>query len=238
MTTDIDLSGLSVALMMNHRDERDITVSTDNSNIKTMTALWDYGVKFEWFKRTGGDLNLARNVAAENLVASKHNRAFLFDSDLSWEPESVLRILFHSLRYEVVGAGYRAKSPKPFWLVQTPDTFTPDKFGCIPITGMGLGFTCVHRTVFEQLSAKAPKYRHVQHNEPFPEIFRFENVYSDYKGEQVAEMQGEDFGFFKDVKALGYQPMMDPTIELGHHGMAEFKGKFSDVLARAVPAAA
>jgi hypothetical protein len=235
---DIDLSGLSVALMMSHRDARDITVPTMNSVVSTITALRNYDIKCEFFSRTGGDILLARNAMAEKFLGSEHNRSFLFDSDLSWTPESVLRILFHSLRYEVVGAGYRAKSERPFWLVQPPATFTPDKFGCIPIVGMGLGFTCVHRAVFEQLSAKAPKYRHVQHNEPFPKIFRFEKVYSDYKGEHVHEPQGEDFSFFKDVAALGYTPMMDPSIELGHHGMAEFKGSFSEVIARFEPAAA
>jgi hypothetical protein len=235
---DIDLSGMSVALMMSHRDSRDTTVPTANSVIRTITALHSYGIKFEWYSRTGGDLNLARNVMAEKLLESEHTHAFLLDSDLSWEPESVLRVLWHALRCDVIGACYLAKSHKKFWMVNTPETFTPDKHGCIPIVGMGLGFTCVHRKVFEQLAAKAPLYRHVQHNEPFPEIFRFDKVYSDWKGEKIPEMRGEDFAFFHDVRALGYTPMMDPSIELGHHGMAEFKGRFSEVLVRATPAAA
>jgi hypothetical protein len=239
---DIDLSGMSVALMMNHRDARDTTVPTQNSIVRTMTALWAYDIKFEYFSSTGGDLNYVRNAAAERFLASEHTHALLWDSDLSWEPEPVLRVLWHALRYEVIGAGYLAKTFKPFWLVHTPETFKIDKYGCIPMTdentGMGLGFTCVQRKVFEELSAKAPLYRHVKHKEPLREVFRFDMFDSEYKGETFPEMRGEDFGFFQDVRALGYTPMMDPSIELGHHGMAEFKGRFSDVLKQATPAAA
>jgi hypothetical protein len=232
----LDLSGISVAIMMNARDPKDTTVPTQNSLIATIMLLHNYKIKFEWLCNTGGDLCYARNLMAEKLLRSKHDRAFLIDSDLQWKPDDFLRILAFSLRYEVILVSYLAKTDKKFWLAHIdPAGAVPDEYGCIPVLSAGLGFACVQRKAFEELSAKAPLYRHVKHREPFPEVFRFDKVTP--PDDPVPDYRGEDAAFLADVRDAGMRTMMDPSIELVHWGMKGFTGRFADVLTPAKAAA-
>lgn len=223
----IDMSGLSVTLAMPVRDMRDITIPTMMSLIGTINDLHSYGIPFEVNVTLGDLIDHARSKAVERFLKTDRNRLFFFDSDIVWHKEDATKLLAYSVEYEVVGAAYRAKKDPPFYLWHPGDGLRADARGCIPVSGMGLGFTCIQRTVLERLSATAPVRAHTLHEAPFPDVFRFDRI-----GE-AGDLRGEDFTFFSDVRDLGYVPMMDPSIELGHVGLKEFWGRISDVLVRA-----
>lgn len=233
MAQSIDLSGISVTLAMPVRDMRDITIPTMMSLIGAIGELVAYGIPYDVHVTLGDMIDHARSKAVERHLKTDKNRLFFFDSDIIWHKEDVIKLLAYSTIYEVIGAAYRAKKDPPFYLWNPVDNWNADfrlqadERGCIPVGGMGLGFTCIQRTVLEQLSAKAPVRSHTLHPDPFPDVFDFERI------GPVGDRRGEDFTFFENVRELGYTPMMDPSIELGHVGMKEFWGKISDVLVRA-----
>lgn len=223
----IDLSGVSVAIIMVVRDERDTTVPTMHSMITTLEALHAFGVSYETQIYTGGMLTSSRSYTVKKFLQTKYTHAFFVDSDIAWKPDDFMKVLAYATIYEVIGAGYRHKSDPAFYLVNVEaDGVRADKRGCIPVTGMGLGFTCVQRHILEKLSAKARLIKNVQYKDLFPEVFRFDEV--------NGEARGEDMAFLADVRDLGYTPMMDPSIELGHLGNKLFSGRFADII---IPAA-
>jgi hypothetical protein len=232
LAASIDLSGLSVTLAMPVRDMRDITIPTMMSLIGTIQELNAYGIPYHVHVTLGDLIDHARSKAVERFLKTDSNRLFFFDSDIVWHKEDSIKVLAYSVEHEVIGAAYRAKKDPPFYLWHPGDNLNANVRGCIPVSGMGLGFTCIQRTVLEQLSAKAPVRSHTLHPEPFPDVFRFDRI------GPAGDLRGEDFTFFQDVRDLGYTPMMDPSIELGHVGMKEFWGRISDVLVRADAAAA
>lgn len=229
--TGIDLSGLSVMLAMPVRSVRDITIPTMMSLIGTINEMHRYGIPFETNVTLGDMIDHARSKIVDKFLKTARNRLFFFDSDIRWQAEDVIKLLAYSTDYEVIGAAYRAKRDPPFYLMHLDDGIAADARGCIPVGGMGLGFTCIQRTVLEQLTAKAPVRRHTLHKDPFPDVFRFDRVGED------GDLRGEDFTFFADVRELGYTPRLDPAIELGHVGDAEYSGRVSDILVRAAIAA-
>lgn len=215
------------------RDMRDITIPTMMSLIGTIQELNAYGIPYHVHVSLGDVIDHARSYAVARFLKTDSNRLFFFDSDIVWHKEDAIKVLAYSVEYEVIGSAYRAKKDPPFYLWNPHENWhaahqlRPDARGCIPVGGMGLGFTCIQRTVLEQLSAKAPVRAHTLHEAPFPDVFRFDRI------GPAGDLRGEDFTFFADVRDLGYVPMMQPSIELGHVGMKEFWGKISDVLVRA-----
>ncbi len=236
MGEDIDLAGISVMLAMPVRNHRDITIPTMMSLVGTINELHRYGIPFETCVLLGDTIDHNRSKIAHKFLntvradAKAYNRLFFFDSDLEWKPEDAIRLLAYSTEYEVIGAAYRAKKDPPFYLWNPGDNLMADARGCIPVGGMGLGFTCIQRTMIEQLTAKAPVREHTLHNDPVPDVFRFDRM-------DNGNLRGEDFTFFADVRELGYVPRMDPSIELGHLGDRMFTGKVADILVRAQEAA-
>lgn len=229
MVKDIDMSGLSVMLASPVRNMRDITVPTMMSLIGTINELNRYGIPFETNILLGDMIDHARSKLVDGFLKSPRNRLFFFDSDIRWKPADAIKLIAFSTEYEVIGAAYRAKRDPPFYLMHLDDGIRADARGCIPVSGMGLGFTCIQRTVLEQLTAKAPVRRHTLHQDPFPDVFRFDRIDGD--------LRGEDFTFLADVRELGYTPRLDPSIELGHIGDTEFSGRVSDILVAASIAA-
>jgi hypothetical protein len=113
--------------------------------------------------------------------------------------------------------------PIRFFLSGADGEVEANEYGCIPVNGLGLGFTCVQRTVIEKIAERSPKLIYPDVDEgPVPRIFRCD--------ERDGWARGEDIAFFDDVRELGFQPWLDPTIELGHIGAKEYRAKFSDHL--------
>ena len=46
------------------------------------------------------------------------------------------------------------------------------------------------------------------------------------------ERTGEDVFFFNDVRAAGFDVWLDPSIELGHVGEHEWRGRFADTITK------
>lgn len=227
----VDLSGVSVALVMPHRDFNDITVPTSMSISGTINLLHAYGVPFVEHRYIGGVLPATRSWAVKKFLTTDMNRMFWLDSDIVWEPEDFMKVLALSTKYEAVGASYRAKRDPPFYLAHVkPDALQINEDGLMPVVGMGLGFTCISRNVMQTLSLRAPKVKHLHDKEPFPQVFRFDEI--------GGEFQGEDMAFFQDIRGLGVPTYMDPGIELGHIGLKDFRGRFANVLQKEMPVAA
>jgi hypothetical protein len=97
-----------------------------------------------------------------------------------------------------------------------PDTHTINEYGCIKAGGLGLGFCVMSRAAVEKLAATKKSVFNQGTGEQMIDAFRIDT--SD------GMVRGEDMAFFSDLRALGYDIWVDPTISLGHIGYKVYRG--------------
>ena len=208
---------------------RDISAYTTVSLIESQALLaGKYGLGINFQVQLGSSLiNAARSKCAHKFLESDSTVLFWIDSDIYWSANDFVRMIALSTKMDVLGGAYTTKTDPPKFAIKhkAGQALVPNEYGCIPVEGLGLGFTIVNRHVIEKLSERAPK-GHLPdpdlNGEPIPQIFRIE-----YKN---GKMRGEDIGFFDDCKELGIQPWLDPSIGLGHVGTKVYAGNFDDYL--------
>lgn len=214
---EIDIKGLSV--MIGIPTYQQMPWQVVKSLCETLVMLKDKGISFSLRIVAGCSIvEHARIKVAQEFLQSDCNRLFMIDADVVWEPQDFLRLLALSTKMECVGGIYPAKMDVPtFMLRWGEEDLTLNEWGCVKIRGMGLGFTCVQRTVIEQLAAKAKPVKFSWGaGETSPYMFR-----QDTDGDDA---RGEDMAFFDDVQALGYTVNLDPTVSLGHVGTKVYAG--------------
>lgn len=167
----------------------------------------------------------ARTKAAWCFLETKNTHLFWIDSDIVWEGADFLRFLALGTKLECVCGAYPVKRDPPTFMLSSEDPGKPleaNEFGCLPIGGIGMGFTIVQRKVMEQLAAKAPLLRFPEIDNPIPHIFRCDDSNGDARG--------EDMAYFADIRGLGYTVWLDPNITLGHVGPKTYSASMKDHL--------
>ncbi len=221
----LDTKGLSVFVAV--PCNRDFPWQTTRALIETAQTLTGMGLANQFQILTqGSQIDHDRSELARAFLATDHNRLFWIDSDMSWDARVFVRLLALSTVHPIVGASYPAKKGPTleFHLESTQAELPADDTGCLEVNGLGLGFTVMAREVIETLSAPAPRFTRPT-GEVVPMIFRTgiddEGVY-----------RSEDMHFFKACRRAGYRVKVDPTIELGHVGGAEYRGRLIDALGK------
>lgn len=243
MNETIDMAGVSVMLAM--PVHRGIEPGTLRPIVLTTCALKDRGIPFSVFMPAGGSLvHHSRSILVHDFLQSNRNRIFWVDSDIVWDADDFIRLLALSVEMEVVCGAYPAKR-EPINFALGPGTghvVEANKYGCIPVNGVGIGFTCIQRHVIEQLADRAPKLKYPELDEPVAEVFRCDRVMyepCDPRRKQgfEGEVRGEDMAFFADILDLGYKIYLDPSIKLGHVGSKTYEGSIGQFLAAMTDAA-
>lgn len=164
----------------------------------------------------------ARNTVAWSFLASDCNRLLWLDDDQEFTPEDVVRLLCFSTELDIVGAVYPQKHEPIELRFATEQKMIPyGKWGLIRVDGMGLGFTMVTRKVMEGLMERAPIVKFDSVASRMPMIFR------PRLSEQMEDV-GEDIGFFRDCKAIGYDIWVDPAMKIGHIGSKVYQGTLAE----------
>lgn len=156
-----------------------------------------------------------RNGLTREFLAGTCTDLLFIDSDMRWEPESVLRIL--SWNEDVVCGAYRFKSESGTYPVGR--IFSADeKTGLLDVSYAPTGFMRIRRRVFEKL---APTQRK-SGGTSFYFMRQFnENSYD-----------GGDVNFCRKWIASGGKVKVDPKIWFEHVGDKRYGGRFSDYLAK------
>lgn len=206
---------------------RDLPWQVVKSLVETQDVFRAKGIPLTIQMQVGSSIiEAARTKAAHEFLQSKATRLFWVDSDIAWNPPDFLRLALFSTKMDVVCGAYCSKKDEPaFMIAGFTDNVHSNEYGCIEMQGLGLGFTCVHRKIMEELAAKARRMKFPDIAEPVPHIFRCDTTGNEFRGEDVA--------FFSDVRALGYKVWVDPSITLQHIGNKAYSARFLDSLVTA-----
>jgi hypothetical protein len=217
---DIRGIGVMIAIPVN----RDMPWQTARSLIETVSALEIRKIKYSvQFVTNGSIIQKVRSILTHSFLKSGMDRIFWIDSDMSWSPEAFMRLLGLSTVMDVVGATYPAKrDPNIEFMMSLEDTghVEANQYGCVPVKGMGLGFTVVNRRIIKTLADQAQKVR--EDGEDVAMIFRC--------GVEGGVFVGEDIAFFGDCRKLGATVFCDPSIKLGHVGGKVYEGSLSEAM--------
>lgn len=219
---EFDLGGVSV--MIGIPCGPDLPWQTLQSIVETCLALRDKGIPFELKMVAGCSIvEQARSKVTHEFLSGSMNRLFMIDSDMQWKSSDFIRMLALSTKMDVVCAAYPAKRDAcTFMLKWDEDALVANEYGCLPIGGVGLGFTVVHRRVIEDIASNSPHLMFPGMDTPIPHIFRCDI--------ENGAFRGEDMAFFADVKALGYEINLDPNVTLGHVGTKMYTGSILDAM--------
>jgi hypothetical protein len=179
----------------------------------------------------------ARNLIAHAFMQSDCDHLLFIDSDMTFDAESVIRLLAWNQEHAIVAGAYEARKEGKIYIL----TLDADERGDAIINEMGLvkarrvatGFMMIHRRVFETLKAKHPEWEHKDNLSDERLFAYFDFLLTD------AGYVGEDFLFCQRAIDAGMDDIwIDPTIKLGHMGVHEFQSDFGkDKLYPAIEAA-
>jgi len=219
----VDMAGVSVMLAM--PTHRDIPAGTVASLLATQDLLASKRIPFEVQLQVGNSLvTHARSKIAHTFLKSDKSLLFWVDSDIEWEAKDFLRLCALATKMDVVGGAYPAKrDPIVFFLDPSSDgDIASNEYGCLKIGGWGMGFTVMNRRVIEAMAAKSPKLKFNGSDEPIAHMFRCDEI--------DGFARGEDMAFFADVKELGFEAFLDPSVTLGHIGSKTYTASIADML--------
>lgn len=219
MSELISLEGMSVCIGMPVYN--DIPHRTAMALCGTVQRCVEVGVKLDINMVHCGVITIGRDQVLNDFLAGTAQKLFWIDSDIVWAPDDFLRMLALSTKVDVVGAAYLQKSDKQFFFYQAGPT-QANELGLFSVHGMGLGFTVVDRRVCEELAASAPRVFDPLNNREMAAVFRVDTV--------DGLRRTEDMAFFQDIRDAGHAVWLDPSIELGHVGKREWRGRLLDAI--------
>lgn len=165
-------------------------------------------------------VQLARNELVETFLKSDSDKLFFLDDDISWDAEAALAVVRSGK--PLVGGVYPVKNDEgvhaPFPVVlKCSEDGVPlcdgDYLRSVRTVG---GFTCIDRSVFEEIKIAHPHLRYKKGAPDDADKFeeRFDFFPQGVKGEKWV---GEDYAFCDLWTALGEEIMILPDITFGHH---------------------
>ena len=159
----------------------------------------------------------ARNKLVARFLASDATDLVFIDSDLSWSPDDLLRLASYDVPF-VAGVYQRKSRTKIDFAVKFAATIGMDAQRLMEVERVGTGFMRLRRDCLEQMVAAHATLR-LQN----PLARDDANFYALFDTTIVdGQFIGEDFTFCDRWRAIGGKVLIDPTINLSHHGAAAY----------------
>jgi hypothetical protein len=160
----------------------------------------------------------ARSLVLDAFLKGDASLLFWIDNDVVWEPQDFFKLLRLSEKMDIISGIYPLKTEQKQFVVLHPDlrNFEINQYGMIKVLGLGLGFTVMTRAVLERFATTKPLVSDVgRGGAPMHDAFRLDTIPGEH---EHPTMRGEDMAFYADLRELGYDIWMDPTLQLGHVG--------------------
>ena len=189
------------------------------SLVRTVTTLQGRGwgapqIDFEIGNSLIAD---ARNKLVARFLASAATDLLFIDADLSWSPDDVLRLASYDVPF-VAGVYQRKSRSKIDFAVKFAPAIAMDARGLMAVERVGTGFMRLRRDCLEKMVAAHAALRLVN-----PIAKDDANFYALFDTSIVdGQFIGEDFTFCDRWRALGGQVLIDPAVNMAHHGAAAY----------------
>ena len=175
-----------------------------------------HGVTLSVVTERGNSLpTTARNNLLHQFMETDSEYIFWIDDDILFTPQDFLQILALTLTRKSVAATYPCRKDEPVFFIKpiNNDTIEFNEDGLIPCKGVGMGFSCQHRSLLEPLLDKADSYEDKE-GTILKDVFK--------AGVVNGKFQGEDMYFFNELYKNGHTTFIHPLINLKHVGRKDY----------------
>ncbi len=204
------------------------------SMVATISVLERLGIKYEYWS-TPGDFHIERamNEAYTRFLNDPEATDILcIDSDESWEPMGVLRLLSH--QDHVVCGAYRMKNNWEHWTVRLKcrdgkplGRILGDGTALLEAERVPWGFLRMKREAVQAYKDFYPELRYDQPGKGEQVIF----CQQQYQAENgTRQFFSQDYVFSERLKAMGYQLWCDPNMVITHFGTSWHHGNLDQFL--------
>jgi hypothetical protein len=199
------------------------------SLFQTTLVLERLGIKFDYWGQEGGfHIEWSLNSALTKFAESDYTDFLIIDSDESWNPQDVVKLLLH--KEKIVGGTYRMKNKwnEYIGVYKKGDDgaligkISPQGTAIIESERIPSGFLKINKSVVENFIATYPDDYFYLHG-----VKAYTFFFNEIKNHQFT---GMDYCFSDKIKSLGYKLYIDPTLEINHWGMTEYKGNYDKYL--------
>jgi hypothetical protein len=160
--------------------------------------LAQHGVPTTFIVRAGTPLPLARNFfVGEALEGSSYSHLCMADSDMSWAPNALLKLV--TAGKDAVGVVYQMRNPPHDHVIADPQPVAGSRL--LRVAMMGPGLCMLSRRWLMRMNSAFPGH-----------VFEFTH--------RGPASFGEDVTAFSRWLALGGELFVDPTIRVSHFGEA------------------
>ena len=210
-----------------------VKINTMLSVIKLVQQLSKSRIKVGINTMKSPLIHQARNYLTSAFLTTEYQYLLFIDSDVEFEPESVMRMLVAKKR--IVYTPYRVKAPQLDKQIYTVEFKDPKN---IPILPGGLveleagptGLMLIERTVFERIIKNHPELK--IKNKATPTADKSHEFYYNFFdfGFNEGYSIGEDISFCRLARGNDFKIYANTESTTTHHGSYAWKGKFGESL--------
>ena len=208
-----------------------VKINTMLSVVKLIQQLSKSGIEAGIHTMKSPLIHQARNYLTSVFLTTEYQYLLFVDSDVEFEPESVVRMLVSKKR--IVCTPYRVKSPDITKHVYTVEFKDPKNIlvlaeGLVEIEAGPTGLMLVERTVFERIIKNHPELK--IKNKATPNAGKSHEFYYNFFdfGFIDGYAMGEDVSFCKLARDNDFKIYANIESSTTHHGSFAWKGTFGE----------
>lgn len=219
---DVVLTGRSLMIGIPAYDSK-IDINSALNLIQVAGKAGNHGVEIQIAQIAGCSiLPKARNALIARFIESNCTDFLFLDTDVTFKPEDIFRLLALATNKDVVGGVYPKKNKDTELAVDlvyspTASPVMEPEYNLYEARHLPTGFMLIRRHVIEKMMEAYPDLMYAEPNEQLVcyALFDFQLKNGTY--------YGEDYIFCQRARALGFKLYVDPLLELGHKMLIEPK---------------
>ena len=210
-----------------------VKINTMLSVVKLIQQLSKSGIEAGIHTMKSPLIHQARNYLTSVFLTTEYQYLLFVDSDVEFEPESVVRMLVSKKR--IVCTPYRVKSPDITKHVYTVEFKDPKNIlvlaeGLVEIEAGPTGLMLIERTVFERIIKNHPELKIKNKATPTADkSHEFYHNFFDFSFKEGYSM-GEDVSFCRLARDNDFKIYANIESSTTHHGAYAWKGTFGESL--------
>ena len=210
-----------------------VKIQTMISMVKLVAQLTQAGIKMEVNTMKSPYIAYARNILTARFMESEYDYLLFIDSDVEFEPESVVRMLVAKKR--IICTPYRVKAEKLDKHIYTVEFKDPKNIpmmpgGLVELEAGPTGLMLIDRVVFERIITNHPELK--IKNKATPTADKSHEFYYNFFdfGFDEGYSTGEDISFCRLARGNDFTIYANTESTTRHHGSWAWEGKFKESL--------
>ena len=211
----VDLNGRSLMIGIPAYDSK-IDINSALNLIQVAGQAGKHGVQIQIAQIAGCSiLPKARNTLIARFMESDCTDFLFLDTDVTFKPEDVFRLMGLATNKDVVGGVYPKKNKDTELAVDllystTGSPIIEPEYNIYEALHLPTGFMLIRRHVIEKMMEAYPE---LMYAEPHEQLVCYALFDFQLKDQQY---YGEDYIFCQRARALGFKIYVDPLLNLGH----------------------